>query len=63
MGKITWHGDSITTSRLNRNSTDPRISVNFDPALVLLLREVRYFLLYVADAAPVPSSALKVSSL
>lgn len=44
-------------SQLGEGEAAPLLRVNFDPMLIRLLREVKYFLLL---HAPVPDSALKV---
>lgn len=38
----------------------PQLEVNFDPALVCMLREVRYFLLLRDIPVDIPAAALKV---
>eukprot|EP00984_Skeletonema_dohrnii_P005277 scaffold1843_cov107-Skeletonema_dohrnii-CCMP3373.AAC.8 len=62
-----WGGDVDATSSatlglplLQRSEVDRHLVTNFDPALVRLLREVKYFLLL---EIPVPDSALQIFQL
>merc|ERR1719456_731216 len=61
---MSWEGDAVDPAKeklkmrlLRRMDKTGLLKVNFDPALVRLLREVRYFLLYGLE---VPEAALEM---
>jgi dynein heavy chain len=63
----TWEGDGVEPSRerlkmrlLRRMDKTGLLKVNFDPMLVRLLREVRYFLLYTGRDIELPEAALDI---
>ncbi len=53
---------SHAMSRMEEVDGLPQLTVNFDPAMVCMLREVRYFLLLRETPVEIPATTFKVRS-